>query len=243
MRYNAPQIHSKGCFMTIGLTGRGSAPKSTMRAGLAGLGLLLTIALGACTTVEGTNALTDIGTFEREVMTSTAVGVGLVPQGEGKEDPTMRAPLALPRDMASLPAPTQSVAAQLPQNSNAPQIDVAGLSEQDLQRLRNARVVDLRSTSGRPLTEAEARALTARMSAAGMNVSTSAQRPLYLPPDRYYTVVGGRDMVCQASDGSLVPLNDARCPQEIRAAIAAANPGPRSSGMLGTNPNMWGQDN
>ncbi|KKB12476.1 hypothetical protein VE25_07160 [Devosia geojensis] len=188
------------------------------------LGLVLASALAACTTVEGTNALTDFGTFEREVMTSTAQGFGLVPQGEAKEDPNVRAPLALPRNLSSLPPPSQNAAAQLPANNDNPQIDTAGLSQADLQRLRNARVVDLNTYSGRPLTEAEARALTARMSAAGMNVSSSNQRPLYLPPERYFTVVGGRDMVCQAPNGELVPLNDARCPEQIRRALRSAGP-------------------
>ncbi len=187
--------------------------------------LLLAGLVAGCTTVEGTNALTDIGTFEREVMTSTAVGLGLVPQGESRADANLRAPLAMPRDAAApLPAPTQTAAAQLPQNRANPQIDTTGLSEEDLRRLRNARVVDLRSLSGRPMTEQETRALTARMTAAGMNVSSAGQRPLYLPPERYYTVVGGRDMVCQAPDGTLVPLDDARCPAEIRRAIASARP-------------------
>jgi len=194
------------------------------------LGLVLACALAACTTVEGTNALTDIGTFEREVMTSTAQGLGLVPGAAEKEDPNARAPLALPRDLAALPPPSQR-AAQLPANNDNPQIDTAGLSQADIQRLRNARVVDLNSYSGRPLTEAEAKALTARMTAAGMNVSTSNERPLYLPPERYFTVVGGRDMICQAPDGQLVPLNDARCPEQIRRALR--NAGPRVAGPGG----------
>ncbi len=42
--------------------------------------LLTGVGLSACTTTEGTNAFTDFGTFEREVMTSTAQGIGLVPQ-------------------------------------------------------------------------------------------------------------------------------------------------------------------
>ena len=44
------------------------------------LPLLLSAGLGACTTVEGTNALTDVGTFEREVATETLKGLGMVPQ-------------------------------------------------------------------------------------------------------------------------------------------------------------------
>ena len=49
--------------------------------------LLVAAGLSACTTTEGTNAFTDIATFEREVMTSTARGVGLIPKEE-KPDPT-----------------------------------------------------------------------------------------------------------------------------------------------------------
>lgn len=219
--------------MTIG-TGARSAVDIVSRA-IAGLALAAVLA--ACTTVEGTNALTDVGTFEREVMTSTAVGLGLIPEPPEKQDPQPRAPLALPANMAALPPPVDGVGAQLPEDRDQPQINTAGLSEADLQRLRNARVVDLRTYAGRPLTEAEARALTARMTAAGVNVSASQERPLYLPPDEYFTVVGGRDMVCQAPNGELVPLDDPRCPEEIRKAIAAAGPQVTSSGPLGTDLN------
>src|SRR5690606_15701310 len=158
-------------FMRIGLTGQQSALGAVTRAGLASLGLVLTLALGACTTVEGTNALTDFGTFEREVMTSTARGVGLVPGEAPKEDITnARAPLVLPASGQALPAPaTETAAAQLPANSDTVRIDTSNLTEADLQRLRNAKVVDLRSVAGRPLTEQEARTLTARMRAANMS--------------------------------------------------------------------------
>ena len=44
--------------------------------------LLVSLGLSACTTTEGTNAFSDFGTFEREVMTSTAQGVGLVLDAE-----------------------------------------------------------------------------------------------------------------------------------------------------------------
>lgn len=219
--------------MRIGLTGRDGRISAAARAGLAGLALMATLALGACTTVEGTNAMTDFGTFEREVMNTTARGVGLIPGDAPKEDLTQaRAPLALPRDASTLPAPTTQVAAaQLPANSNTVQIDTSNLSEADIQRLRNARVVDLRSLSGRPLTQEEARALTARMSAAGMQVSTTAERPLYLPPDEYFTRVGDANLVCRAPSGELVPLSDARCPEEVRRALQAQGP---SSGQLST---------
>lgn len=211
--------------MRIGLTGH-SAPVGATRIGLAAIGLVLTLALGACTTVEGTNAMTDIGTFEREVMMPTARGVGLVPGEAPKEDLTQaRAPLVLPQSGQALPAPaTQVAAAQLPANSDTVQIDTSNLSEADIQRLRNAKVVDLRSLSGRPLTEAEARMLTARMQQANMTVSASNERPLYLPPDEYFTRVGDAELVCRTPAGELVSVNDPRCPEEVRRALRANTP-------------------
>lgn len=245
MRYKRRQDR-KGSFMRIGLTGRQGQVSVAARAGLAGLALIATLALGACTTVEGTNALTDFGTFERDVLNTTARGVGLIPGEAPKADLTQaRAPLALPRDATNLPPPSaQAAAAQLPANSNTVQIDTSNISEADLQRLRNARVVDLRSMSGRPLTAEEARALTARMSSAGMQVTTAGQRPLYLPPDEYFTRVGDANLICRASNGELVPLSDARCPEDVRRALAPR--GPTSSGGLGTQnarlaPSDYGQ--
>lgn len=219
--------------MRIGLTGHQAPLAGATRIGLASLGLVLTLALGACTTVEGTNALTDIGTFEREVMTPTARGVGLIPGETPKEDLTQaRAPLVLPQSGQALPAPsTQAAAAQLPANSDTVQIDTSNLSEADIQRLRNAKVVDLRSLSGRPLTEAEARMLTARMQQANMSVSASNQRPLYLPPDEYFTRVGDANLVCSTPAGELVPVSDPRCPEEVRRALRANNNTWISSGV------------
>ncbi|WP_375449808.1 hypothetical protein [uncultured Devosia sp.] len=201
--------------MHIGLT----------RAGLLSIGLLLAAALGACTTAEGTNALTDVGTFEREVMISTARGVGLVPGEAPKQDLTQaRAPLVLPRAGNQLPAPTVALTDQLPVDSNTVQIDTAGMSEADLTRLRNARVVDLNSLSGRPMTEAEAKALTTRMAAANIAVSGSAKRPLYLPPEEYFTRVGDADLVCRTANGAIVPLSDPSCPDEVRRALRRQGP-------------------
>lgn len=233
MRYKRRQDR-KGSFMRIGLTGRQGQVSVAARAALAGLALVATLALGACTTVEGTNALTDFGTFERDVMNTTARGIGLIPGEAPKADLTQaRAPLALPRDGSNLPPPTtQAAAAQLPANSNTVKIDTSSLSEADLARLRNARVVDLRSLSGRPLTAEEARALTARMTAAGMQVTSTGARPLYLPPDEYFTRVGDANLVCRASNGDLVPLSDARCPEDVRRALAPK--GPTASATLGT---------
>lgn len=182
---------------------------------------LMFAALGACTTVEGTNAFTDVGTFEREVMTSTLQGVGIIPQDNKPELESPRAPLVLPADSDSLPPPTESRVAELPEDSDTVQIDAAGISEADLQRLRNARVVDMRSVSGRPLSEEETRQLQSRMQAGGIS-TRQGDRPLYLPPDEYFTTVNNQDTVCLAANGDLVPLNDPACPPEIRAALQAS---------------------
>lgn len=181
---------------------------------------LLLFALGACTTVEGTNAFTDFGTFEREVMTSTLQGVGVIPQEDKPELHSPRAPLVLPNDGSALPPPSQSRASELPEDSDTVQIDVAGISQADLDRMRNARVVDIRSVSGRPLTAEESRQLAARMQAGGI-VTQQGERPLYLPPDEYFTTINNQDLICLAPNGDLVPLNDPSCPPEIRAALQA----------------------
>ena len=212
--------------MSVALTGQSAAFRAAAKGGLAALGLVATLALAACTTVEGTNAMTDFGTFEREVMNTTARGVGLIPGDAPKEDLTMaRAPLVLPKSDASLPTPTTQVAsAQLPANSDTVQIDTTNLSEADIVLLRNARVVDMRTLGGRPLTEAEARQLTARMQAANMAVTANNERPLYLPPAEYFTRVGDAQLVCRSASGELVPLNDERCPEDVRKALRANGP-------------------
>lgn len=215
--------------MRIGLTGQHSALGTATRLASASLGLLLAVALSACTTVEGTNALTDFGTFEREVMTTTARGVGLLPGETPKEDITnARAPLVLPAAGQALPTPAaEASVAQLPTNSDSVQIDTSNLTEADLTRLRNAKVVDLRSVAGRPLTEQETRTLVARMQAANMDVSTrTGKRPLYLPPDEYFTRVGNADLVCATGTGELVSINDPKCPESVRKAIRATYTGP-----------------
>ncbi|ODT83467.1 MAG: hypothetical protein ABS76_03650 [Pelagibacterium sp. SCN 64-44] len=216
------------------MTGHKAALSTAARAGLAALGLAATLALGACTTVEGTNAMTDFGTFEREVMNDTARGLGLIPGAPPKEDLTnARAPLVLPRDQAALPAPTtQAATAQLPADSGKVRIDTSNLTQADIENLRNARVVDLRSLSGRPLTEAEINQMTARMRAANMAVTGNSKRPLYMPPAEYFTRVGDAQMVCRAANGELVSLRDDRCPAEVRRALAGS--GPAGSGIGGT---------
>jgi len=166
-------------------------------------------------------------------MTSTLQGLGMIDREAKEETNQRRAPLVMPKQTASLPAPeAETKAALLPADSNTVQIDTAGLSDEDMKRLRNARVVDLRTIAGRPLTDAEARQLTARMTAAQLK---GGARPLYLPPEEYFTVVGGTDMVCLAKNGDLVTLDDKACPEEIRKALkATASRAPQSSGLLGT---------
>lgn len=207
--------------MLSDLTGRRPTFKAVTRGGLLSLGLVFGLGLSACTTTEGTNALSDIGTFEREVVTETMKGMGVFEREEKAENAERRGPLVLPKSNASLPAPqvgTVSKAALIPEDSSRVQIDTSNISDADLKRLRNARVVDLRTLNGRPLTETESKQLTARMTAAQLK---GGPRPLYLPPEEYYTTVKGQDMVCLATTGELVPLTDKSCPPEVRKALAA----------------------
>lgn len=229
-------VGSKGSYMHSDSHGRRPAQKAVARIGFLSLALLLGLAVSACTTTEGTNAMTDFGTFEREVMTSTLQGLGMIERQEKEQSNTRRAPLVLPKQTATLPPPVaETKTALLPADSSNVQIDTSGLSEEDLKRLRNARVVDLRTLSGRPLTDVEARQLTARMTAAQLK---TGPRPLYLPPEEYFTVVGGQDMVCLAKNGDLVPLSDKSCPSEIRKALQDVTSGrtPQQPGLLGTGP-------
>jgi len=183
--------------------------------------LLVAGGLSACTTTEGTNAFTDFATFEREVMTSTAQGVGLVPKEE-KPDPTNpRGPLVLPKKGTALPAPTEDTAiAMLPVDSSTVKVDTTGLTEADLQRAKRTRVVSLSTPDGRPLTQAELQALTARMK----EYRISKDRSIYTPPEQYFSVTASQqDLVCLAADGALVSVNDPACPPAIRQALLKKN--------------------
>src|SRR5688572_22571846 len=186
MGYKAHPRGGKGTFMRSASTGQRPAFSAVTRTALMSLGLVATLALGACTTTEGTNAFSDFETFEREVMTSTLVGVGVIDKQDKKEETSQRrAPLVLPKDESTLPLPQEETrVAELPQDSDRVQIDTSNLSEADIKRLRNARVVDLRTVAGRPLTDAETRQLTARMTAARLK---PGPRPLYLPLEEYFT--------------------------------------------------------
>jgi hypothetical protein len=196
-----------------------SVPSAALKL-LALLSPLLLPALAGCTTAEGTNAFATPATFEREVMTSTLQGLDIVPQEVKKPDDRSRTPLVLPKQTAVLPPPQKDVqVASLPANSDNPQISTAGLTKADLDHLRNARVVDLNSLAGRPLTDVERRQLTARMQAANMQVTASSDRPLYLPPPSYFSDFKGADKICLAKDGTLVSLTDAKCPDQIKKAM------------------------
>ena len=195
--------------MAFELTGRRYASLAAM--------LLVAVGLTACTTTEGTNAFTDIGTFEREVMTSTAQGVGLVPKSV-KPDPTNpRGPLVLPKGGQALPAPTEDTAvAMLPEDSSAVKIDATGLSDAELARAKRTKVVSLQTPDGRPLTQAELKALTARMK----EFRVSKQRSIFTPPEQYFSVTANQqDLVCLAASGELVSVNDPACPPAIRTAL------------------------
>jgi len=210
--------------MIIDDKGRRAAVSAAIKL-VALLSPLLLPALAGCTTAEGTNAFATPATFEREVMTSTLQGLDIIPQTEKKPDDETRAPLVMPKQTAQLPTPTKAGAANsLPADSNNPQINTAGLSQADLDKLRNARVVDLNSVSGRPLTDAERKQITARMQAANMQVAERGDRPLILPPTSYFTGYQG-NVVCKAADGSLVALNDPKCPDTIKKAMQKQGPG------------------
>lgn len=179
--------------------------------------LLVAAGLSACTTTEGTNAFTDIATFEREVMTSTAQGIGLVPKEE-KPDPTNpRGPLVLPKAGQALPAPTEDTAiAMLPEDSDVVKVDSTGLTDADLARAKRTKVVTLTTPDGRPLTAAELQALTKRMK----EYRVSKERSIYTPPEEYFSVTSNQqDLVCLAANGELVSVNDPACPPEIRKAL------------------------
>jgi hypothetical protein len=179
--------------------------------------LLVAAGLTACTTTEGTNAFTDIATFEREVMTSTAQGVGLVPKEE-KPDPTNpRGALVMPKSGQPLPAPTEDTAvAMLPEDSDSVKIDTTGLTDADLARAKRTKVVTVSTPDGRPLTAEELRTLTSRMK----EYRISQERSIYTPPEEYFTVTANQqDLVCLAANGDLVSVNDPACPPEIRKVL------------------------
>lgn len=203
--------------MLSGKTGRRPLFEAVTRGGVLAAAVIAVSGLAACTTTEGTNAFADIGTFEREVMNETLMGVGMLPREQKDENVNPRGPLVLPKSNANLPAPQEATAsAALPTDSAKVELDATGLSQEDLSRLRKVRVVDPYASSGRPLTQAELAKMIGKMKAARIN----PDRPLYLPPIEYFTTsVKGQDLVCMAKSGELVPLNDPNCPPEVRKAL------------------------
>ena len=195
----------------------GIKAKSLLR--LTFLAAVASTALAACTTVEGTNAFVDPVTFEREVMRTTLQGVGIVPSEDKPMISGDRGPLVIPGSGATPPAPSQS-AAVIPADSSAVTIDTTGLTTADLNALRGGRVISSGSAAGRPLTDAEARQLAARMQAY-RNAQGGGQRSIYLPPESYFQTVGSQQLICQAADGALVAPSDPNCPADVRTALAA----------------------
>jgi hypothetical protein len=191
----------------------------TVSRSIAFAGLMLVAGgLSACTTTEGTNAFVSADTFEHEVMTPTAQGLGLVPK-DVKPDPTnRRGPLVLPKSTAVLPAPEQERTdlAALPEDSDKVTVNTAGLTPAELQQLKDARVVDTHTPDGRPLTSDELRKLTAKMKAARL----ATKRSIFVPPESYFaTVSGGNNLVCLAKNGELVAVTDPSCPPELRSKL------------------------
>ncbi len=94
--------------MSSDIYGRRTAYLAAILRPLAALSVLLVLPLlSACVTAEGTNAMVDPGTFEREVMTSTLQGLDIVPQEQKPVSNERRAPLVLPKQTAQLPAPVK----------------------------------------------------------------------------------------------------------------------------------------
>lgn len=199
----------------------GTVRGTAVRIGFVVLAAGLAAGLSACTTTEGTSAFSDPQTFEREVMTGTLQGLGLLGRPPVEGDVQNRGPLVVPRDTSTLPPPAERVAGQIPEDSANVSVNLTGLSAAEVEQLRNIRVADLATPSGRPLSDSELAQLRSRLSEAGISVQASGRRPLYMPPEEYFTVIGGRDYVCLASNGNLVPIDDPSCPPEVRAALLA----------------------
>ena len=64
-------------------------------------------------------------------------------------------------------------------------------------------------------------------------VTVNGKRPLYMPPEEYFTRVGSADLVCATPSGELVSINDPKCPESVRKAIRATYVAPTASGSSG----------
>lgn len=179
--------------------------------------------LSACTTVEGSNALVNFDTFEREVMSETLKGVGIIPREDPKEALNApRGPLVEPPNSESLPAPTESMASMLPEDSDNPLLDPTGLTDEEVRLIRGARVLDEDFGSGRALTPREATIIAERLRLRRELLNASRGQddyPLEMPPLHVFTTVGDREFICLAESGELVALDDPACPPAVREAL------------------------
>ncbi len=189
--------------------------------GLAGAITLLAVSLSACTTIEGTNALSDVGTFEREVGQETLKGLGVIPRETKQPIKTPRGLLALPKEGVAVPPPSEeSGIAMIPTDHDRAKLDTTGLSDEEVSRIRSIIVFDGIADSGRKLTNAEIAQITSNIEAGKLRIN-NASAPLWVPDQSYFSVstVGGQDAVCLAANGDLVPLEDPACPPEIRQKL------------------------
>ena len=193
------------------------------RLGIAGMVVMVAAGLSACTTIEGTNAVGDIGTFEREVGQETLKGLGMIPRESKAPIDTPRGLLALPKEGAEVPAPSEGTTdyAALPEDSDKSKLDTTGLSDEELRRIRTMVVFDGRAASGRKLTNAEIAQVTKNIEAGRLRILRDAAAPLWVPDDSYFTTsINGQEAICLAANGDLVSLDDPACPPEIRAQLA-----------------------
>ena len=190
------------------------------RIGMAGGFGLLAVSLSACTTIEGTNALVDVGTFEREVGQETLKGLGVLDRETKAPIKTPRGLLALPKDGSEVPPPTTDMAdAMIPTDSDKAKLDTTGLTDEQIKRIRSIIVFDGMAQSGRKLTDAEIAQVTQRVQAGDLRIDKGAA-PLWVPDQSYFTIsVNGQDAVCLAANGDLVPIEDPACPPAIRAEL------------------------
>ncbi|MBU1176129.1 MAG: hypothetical protein KKH72_12060 [Alphaproteobacteria bacterium] len=195
------------------------------RFAMAGAALALAAALPACTTIEGTNALVDIGTFEREVGRETLKGLGVIDRETKAPIESPRGLLALPKSGAAVSPPGEAPDySALPEDSDTPKIDSTGLTDADLVRIRKIIVFDGRADSGRKLTNAEIAQLTRNIESGRLRLITDAEAPLWVPDESYFTTkVGGQEAICLAPNGDLVSIDDPACPPEIRQQLASTN--------------------
>jgi hypothetical protein len=197
------------------------------RIGAVALAAAVLAGLGGCTTLEGNNAFTDMDAFEDDVLVGTLQGIGFVPYETKDPIETTRGPLVMPGDTENLPRPQEDFSeVMIPQDSDRPTLDTTGLTDQDLVLLGRIRVADDASDpySNRQPEEQELRRLVGQMQAT-RGIRNTGQRPLYLPPERYFTTVDDNELVCLAENGDLVPVSDPACPAAIRQALLSGQDG------------------